>query len=375
MPRQQIVIREINSVPKNGKNNKKKNKSKAKANGPARKQPSNRKDIMLSRCALKYALAIAKPFHPSAKGSCLPVFPSPPSQKVTAYTRFQGFVGTAGYGFISCQPALANDGVVAFVSNAAYTGTTMAPLSANNTLTVGVSVVGIGSLPYRSLQLQGTTGGNSVYGRIISFGIRISYVGTTFNESGSYYVLTTPGHENLLAVANTLPLMGSFADCNVCSVTREVCEGAAFPISSLETQYASSTNANSSTLPLLYPYSSAENQQNGGFTYLDTSGNSTGSPIQGIQFQGVAGSAFLIEIIEHCEFIGSATSAVVTPTDSDQRGFEIVTAASERIPQLKLAQPHRDPLDLMKDAIYEVAAGIKPYAVSALTAAGIALLM
>lgn len=355
-----IVVRPMNNQP-------------TRSYGPKRVN-SAKSNVSLSKCAIKYALAIAKPFHPSAKGACLPVFPSPPSQKVTAYSRFTAYVGTASYGFVSFAPCLANDLFTAFCSATTYTGTTMAPLSAINTASVGISGQTLSNLPYSYTSLAGTLGANPVYGRIISYGVRISYTGTTLNESGSYYILTTPGHENVLAVANTLSTMGSYADCNVCSVTRETCEGTAFPISSLETMYASSSNVTGSSVPQLYPYSSNETAQNGGFTYSQ-GGNNIGSPVIGIQFQGVPGQSYLVEIVQHCEFVGSATSAVVTMTDSDQRGFEIVTAAAERLPQLKVSQPARDPLDLIRDAIYEVANNLKPYAVSALTTAGIAMLL
>jgi len=327
-------------------------------------------NIALSKCALKYALAIADPFSPNAKGVCLPVYPAAPSQKMTVFTRTMVTVGANSYGFVAFSPSLANDTIQSWYTNAYFTGTQFTPLSATNVITTGVGFNIAAQIPYTSAQIAA----QNVMGRIVTVGFRISYVGTTLNESGSYYLLTPPNHENVAKVANSVNAAGAFQECTVCSITRDVCNLSSFPISPSETVYQTTLTAGTSS-GLLFPFSLDDTGYNSGYSYVNA-GYTTGACTSIIHFTGVPGSQFLVEQVMHVEYAGLLAASAATPSDSDQRGFEIVSAAAERLPMKKMNNGGPvDMLKLMKESIMEVATALKPYAINALTTAGMALLM
>jgi hypothetical protein len=342
---------------------------------PIQRISSQKSPIALSSCALKYALAIAEPFHPNARNACLPVYPSIPSQKVTGFGRFNMVIGTAGTGFVSIHPSVANNGGAVMFTNVAYTQTSLSWVTATNVLQTGVQIGSLTNLPYTISQLdtQWSNNGASVTGRIVSVGVRISYTGTTLNESGQYYIYTDPNHNNCTVVANTLSALGNLADCDVCSVNRTPCETSIYPVTADETAYG--FNAVGAPLSAsVYPYSGSCEQLNGG-SYSFNSVN-MGTPVSVIAVTGVPGSTFLVEIVEHVEYTGSNTSALQTPSDADQHGFEIVSAAAARLPTLKMSSPKGTPvLTLIGSAIKEVAHMLKPIAVDSFVKAASAFLL
>lgn len=338
--------------------------------------------MALSKCAMKYAKAIVDPFHPSVRQACLPVFPSPPSHKVTSFVRVPVQVGTNGYGFIAIAPTLANDYPCAFASLSSYVGTTMNILSAANTYSAGINRTPMPNLPYSASQLFNNSGSNSqtVCGRIISFGLRISYTGTTLNESGIYTVYASPGHENVTATAANDPqTCGSLADAEVCPIGRQFCSARLYPVSPDETTYGFSNPANPSSHPVVYSYPYSSNDSNlGPFQYAlpIVAGIQPyiGSPCLVVHVSGVAGSSFLVELVQHTEYIGSATAANATESDADQRGFEIVTAAAQRVPAI-IQSSRQTPPSAMMSALREVGEALKPIAISAITKAAATMLL
>jgi len=385
---QKMMVKLNNLKNQNQKKKKNKNKNKQNANQDLLSNPKTftiarqgkrmpmYAPMALSKCALKFALAIADPFHPAAKGACLPCFPSPLSQKATGYIRFNAVVGSSGFGFVQVCPCVANDIPVAFYSSSTSFGVTQVQaLSATNTLSSGVATANMSNLPNGSSTIaQSVQGGDTVEARIVSVGVRVSYVGTTLNESGTYSCLTAPAHENLGLTAFSQSNLSSYSETCVTSITREVCELAAFPVSPMETQYGSATQVNQVT-PLLYPYSNNDTVlSTPTYSYTSNSFLLGASPML-ITFTGVSGSSFLVEIIEHVEYAGLVPSAFSTPTDSDQRGFEIVTAAADRLPGLVMSYPKKPRLELLQEAISSVAQALKPVAISVLTNGISALLL
>lgn len=330
--------------------------------------------VGISKCAFKYALAIADPFHPDSRDACIPVYPSPPSIKAAALGRLTMTIGTAGVGFVCVSPCLANNLPAVFITNASYALSTLSPLSANNTLNTGVSVSNMSS-PFTRAQLAVTNGSSTVSGRMVSMGIRARYTGTTMKESGAYYCYVTPDHSNVLANGVSTPSdLGFFSETVVHNVTREPCELAIFSIDAAETQYSS--QASEGTSQLYYPYSGHNTAVNGAFTYTDSS-IAMGSPCAIMAVTGEAGNTFVIEFIQHHEFTGPSAYPLATPSDADQRGFEIVTAAAAQLPTKKAqtAHLHTAPIKLLMDGIKEVATALKPVAISALIKGATALML
>lgn len=332
--------------------------------------------VGLSACALKYAVALAEPFSPSARGACLPCYPSEPSQKVTGYIRFTAAAGSGGYGFCAFTPCLANDAVIAFHTGSGFTGVDASQiLTANSSLAGGVTTVNCSNLPYTSAQLRSTSGNGTVYGRIVSFGYRITYVGTLLNESGVYHLASSATHGNITATAATTSDASSFINTVVCGITKESCEARVYPVASEEAQYTSANSADDNTTIMVHPYSGGDSAITGVFNFTPAGGVATGVPVAIVHFGGVQGAQYLIEVVQHVEYIGRLTGSAASPNVSDQRGFEIVTAAAAKLPLKQEASPHAKPMALMKSAIGEVLQALKPVAIKALGAAFSALLL
>lgn len=338
-----------------------------------KKPKSNDGGIKLSKCAFKYALAIADPFNPMARDACVPVYPSPNSHKNTALTRITVTIGTQGLGFLILCPCLANNMPSIFYTTSAFTGTLIAPLSANNVLATGV-LTETTPTPFTRANLTVTNGYSDSGGRIVSLGARMRYTGTTMNESGTYSCYVSPDHSNPLGVGFTPSALGGFLETTVSNVTRDPCSISVYGISSQETGYAS--NLGGSTTYLMYPYTGINAAFNGGFTYLSSSVN-VGSPCAVIAVTGVAGSTFLAEVIQHSEFIGPSAMSLATPSDSDTQGFELVTAAAAQLPARKSQTTNHSfsPLRLLVDGIKEVATALKPVAIDALVKLGTSALL
>lgn len=341
---------------------------------PKAPKPKVDNSVSLSKCAFKYALAIADPFNPMARDACIPVYPSPPSIKASAVGRLTMAIGTQGVGFVLVSPCLANNLPALFYTNSSYALATISPLSANSTLQTGIVASNMSS-PFTRAQLAITNGSSTVSGRMVSMGLRVRYTGTTMNESGAYYCYVTPDHSNVLANGISSPSdLGFFSETVVNNVTREPCELSIYSIDSAETQYSS--QASEGTSQLYYPYSGHNTTFNGAFTYTDTS-VLVGSPCAIIAVTGVAGSTFVMEIIQHHEFTGPSAYPLATPSDADQRGFEIVTAAAAQLPTKKSQSGlmHAPPVKLLFEGIKEVATALKPIALNALVKGAASLLL
>jgi len=333
---------------------------------------------------MKYALAISEPFHPNARGACLPRFPSPPSQKTTGFARVTAAIGTTGFGFVTIGPCLANDGVAIFYTGSTYSQSGVYPLGGTNVLSTGVSSASFSNLPYTTAQLIGgefsilsgiqVANREVVQGRVVSLGVRITYVGTTLNESGVYYVWSSPVHENAVGVAQAgASVLGTLADCEVCGTTRSPCEAVLYPVSATESEYGGQNSITSAVTPV-YPYCNGSFTFNSDLTYVGPAGGLVGAQPLVIAMTGVPGSSYMVELVQHCEYTGTIVASVATPSDSDQAGFERVTAAAERIPQLKMAEPGKSMKDYMFSALKDVAMALKPIAISALKSGGMSLL-
>lgn len=284
--------------------------------------------------------------------------------------------GTAGFGFVAIAPCLSNNDPVAYSTNSAYTGSDMVILSAVNTLRAGVDSISMANLPYASGDFVTSWASDSenVVGRIVSIGVRVTYVGTTLNESGVFYLYSSPTHQNVTRLANTTGELGVLNETEVCGVTRTPCEMRAFPVTPGEGEYSNSAAIpNKSTA--LYPYSSNNTDFNGNSFAASDGTTNVGSPIMVVAVSGLpAGASFLVEIIQHVEYAGLKAASNVTSSEADQRGYEIVAAASQRLPVMKNAQPDKSFLTLMKDAIGEVATALKPVAIDALKLGAMSLL-
>lgn len=334
--------------------------------------PKGNGNPLLSKCAFKYALAIAEPFHPMAKSVCVPTYPSQPSFKHTAVARFNMAIGTAGVGFITCHPCLANDSPSAFFSTSTFTGAGALILTANNTVRAGVSSINA-NLPYATAQILPTNGAYQLAGRVVSYGVRLTYIGTTLNTSGSMYCYVSPTHDNTIPTAVDIGTLGAVLDCDVDGITRDPCSVSIFGTGYNETSYSNQPQL--SQTQLLYPFCNAHQSFNGGFTIANSAGINLGSAPGVVLVTGVAGSQFLCELVVHTEYTGISAVALSTPSEADPDGFQLVQAAAQQIPLRKTTTERKSTFNHLIDGLKEVAVAIKPVAIDALVkAAGMMLI-
>jgi hypothetical protein len=129
----------------------------------------------------KYFNLFANPFTADAVG--LPVFPSPPTTKVTSWYRGTLNIGTAGIGLIYGSPVAANDSVNWFYSPASFTGTKF--------LSSGTTGFTPTNLPFTIAQITDPSG---IRHRCVCAAIRVRYIGKETDLGGVIYPFLHPTH-------------------------------------------------------------------------------------------------------------------------------------------------------------------------------------
>jgi hypothetical protein len=114
------------------------------------------------------------------------------TRKVKFYARGSGSTGTAGYGYIICDPKAAvtnNQGTIAY-SDATYAGTTM-----DTTTGSGGRNNVYSNSEYAAASFNAGPGG--IQSRLVSAAIRTRFTGTELARGGSVYSLIEPNHQSL----------------------------------------------------------------------------------------------------------------------------------------------------------------------------------
>lgn len=353
--------------------------------------PRTGKNPMMSACALKYAMSIARPFSVEALGACIPSIPAQDTHKVAGFVRGDGVIGTAGVGWIAITPCVANDVPTIFYSTAAYTSASVIPLTLG-VLNTGVATLAVNNLPYASqlLAVQAANDNQGLRGRVVSCGLSIQYTGTALNESGMVYLTRDPNHNNVLfAPAATTPIgignLGSYAYTELCPFTREKCFVADFASRYDELNFSETTSGASATQTTTlscYPYTSSTPSfpTSGGassvYTVTTPNGNSVnvGSATVVVMVTGVAGQSFHFEYTVHSEFVGTLAQASLTPSDSDEKGAGEVMVAANQVGMRKVANPRASYWDLLYEGLSYAAKRAAPIVIPALEKAAIAML-
>lgn len=353
------------------------------------KMTTLKQGLSMSRCAIKYAMAIAEPFHPAARGACVPVNGTE-THKVTSFIRGDAIIGSGGFGFILVSPCLANDLPSLFYTTTGFTGASAVPVSALNTLNTGVASAATSTHPYSASNLSSSSGGgtNQAQGRIVSTGLSLQYTGTLMNESGMVYAFRDPAHNSAQIIpfvntAATTTYYASRAECQVQALSREKIFVRDFAFSPQEMQFPTDNNGSTGVqTQSIYPYSN--NNVNfvtglaGTFTSYSVGGVATGSPVNVIMFTGIANSTVHFEYVVHSEYTGVAAQAFVTPTESDPVGVDKVVCAAAQVAERLNSHPQGSQpngWEIMWDALSDVAAKVIPVAVPKLASLAAALLI
>jgi hypothetical protein len=133
----------------------------------------------------RYLKLFASPFTADTVG--LPVFPSPPSAKVTSWIRGTFYTGTQGCGYVYGLPTAANDSA-GWTYTLATTGSTYF-ISSGNTTSVAAQ-----NLPFPVAQFTEATG---IRQRCVCAAIRVRYVGKDQDLGGVVYPFIHPTHGDI----------------------------------------------------------------------------------------------------------------------------------------------------------------------------------
>lgn len=312
--------------------------------------------VTMSKCAGRLACAIADPFSEEARGACFPSYPAPDSHKPTPFARFDGVIGSAGMGFVAINPSVANDSHSYYYTTAGFGGSSAQILTANDTVVAGVTR-GYHNGPYNTDQLLSVSNVQepSLYGRVVAVGVRVTYTGTTLNQSGLCTLLQHPVH-GTLSGATTANLQ-SFGETDICPFTRKPCTLIIHPSAVAETGYPTALEANSTRY--VYPFGTDTRFATtfgGAVTYTDgiTRGGVTfnaGAPIAVIMVTGVAGMSFHVDMVFHLEFAGSVASAAATPNSVDVSSVYAILTAASQLSTRKMAHPNESNWKLLMDGI------------------------
>jgi hypothetical protein len=199
--------------------------------------------------------------------------------KTFSFVRTQSTLGTQGFGWVLGRPNGSNDNQVIVYTNGTWAGTSTSAMS--TTATSAIAVANHNG-PFSSADL----GPDVAQWRLVACGVRVRYSGTTLNQSGRISTLEHPNHltfsgfnmNEVMEFDNAVPLDFD-RKWHTCTYQ---------PMAPDEMTYTQN-----STAPV-----------------------STGNYFFALVFNGVAGEAYSIEYVQHCEYIGQLARGK-TPTMTD----------------------------------------------------------
>jgi hypothetical protein len=237
----------------------------------------------------KYLRLHQSPFDNDTVG--LPVFPSPPSSKVTGWITGVAAAGTAGFGFIACRPVITNDTQAIFSSGPTYTGTSCAGAG------TGVTATTVANLPFPASDLSEA---NSLRGRAVCCALRIRYIDQSQRLGGVMYPYVDPAHQDLISA-------------NVTAITQRE-------------EYKSFQVSRAWTTIMWSPVHRAE------MDYYHTANppahsgvdDATGAVPMAILFNTTAGNIFEWQYIVHNEYIGTKVGMTKTENPASSGFVDVI---------------------------------------------------
>lgn len=311
--------------------------------------------LALGDCAWKYLQSFVDPFSQEARGACVPSTPSEPSQKVTAYIRGSGIIGTGGYGFVSMAPGLSNDAPCVYYSSGVggsiYSLNLLSLPPTDQSLSAAATGNGyhpaiayFSQIPYTFSQVTKDVGLQTattleLTGRIVSASMRVTYTGTALNQSGLIVGVYDPngnpisGNPSAWGVADT-------AGYNMTS---------AMSLASTEIEH---NNRKGLTLVITPPFDSADGYSSDLHTpgyinwpwsreyEVNSADQYYPNPSAAIMLTGASGSPFFFECVQHIEYRGPLVNqGMLTPNDPDPVGESAVRDIVSRARQMAADEP------------------------------------
>lgn len=272
-------------------------------------------------------MATVNPWDSLAMGACVPSSPARPTYKVRAILRGTFQVGTS-LGFVAVSPVLCNDKLVCYSTLQSYAGTAVTcSATAGAVGTIGSNM---SSLPFTMAQLTSNTSAESAaQGRIVSVGVSARYVDTELNRGGRVICYTDPDHGSINNL--TIGDLGARPEAIFSSPdqTRPKCWISAYGQTAVEQSFPmEDPTYNATQYQIQQGYPLCQNQS----VTLTGGDLGYGAPIMCIVATGVTGNTYEFEIVIHAEYVGPATSSMLTPNSADPDGLALVQTALGRAP-------------------------------------------
>jgi hypothetical protein len=245
----------------------------------------------IPHCAMDYFSSLAAPFE-TPGGVCIPaeVFPLP-SQKIKTYIKGRFQTGTTGLGFIIPSPCITVTGQCLIFSQSTSVGGPTTPFNVyTNTLTAVNS-----QFPFSEAD---RVAGN-YHARIVSYGLRVKYIGKLMDRNGVTTAYEEPDHGNIYTSKSTDDINGN-PQSTLLRVGGEKWDNEVFYSGPVQPDEVEFQNA-------AYPL---------------------GQWLSVITVEGEPGDSYEYEYVQHTEVIGRLAVSR-TPSHSDPAAFGKVLEASK----------------------------------------------
>jgi hypothetical protein len=236
----------------------------------------------IPHCAMDYMSALGAPFE-TPTGVCIPAETFPlPSQKMKAFLKGRMALGTTGFGYITVSPAITATAPVVKTTTASTVLSGAANLiSSTNTQFLPVPQIIL-------TEAQRVAG--EYEARIVSYGLRVKYIGKLMDRNGVATSIEEPDHGNLSS--QSIDEINASRYSEIRRIGPDLWDHEVYysgPVTPSEVEFVSTVN------PL-------------------------GGSIAGIVIEGVAGDSYEFEYVQHFEVIGTAAGAR-TKSHSDPATF------------------------------------------------------
>jgi len=236
-----------------------------------------------------------------------------------------------GEGRLLIAPCLANDYTAIWYTTSAA-ALPVTPI-ATNTAPANWRALAFDTLPYPNSSLS-----TNVDGRIVSVGVRMRYTGTVTSMAGMYFSYVSPDHSTVNESRYDISALLAFYETKIQNVSREEFQQAycnAMPHERAykgRREYLDTYGSVATHNPTwLYPWSELVDINQKGPTDAGVILNGTPPILVGVT-GAQAGTTFLVEVIEHVEYVGFGASVGLTPSANDAPAAEKIDAAVQNAP-------------------------------------------
>jgi len=259
----------------------------------------------ISQCAQEYIASLVNPFDQNLM-PCVPSFFPIPSQKSCTWLKGTFALGTTGFGYVLARATLDNDTNASVIATQSTSvGGVLTNLSA---FTLLVSAINTNN-QYTNTQLVTQ---ENVQGRVVSYGLRVRYLGREDARNGTVMMCETLDREDL----NTRNFTG---------------------ISAFQNATKTVPDADRNWISACFSGPSDPD---------DIDFRPTGLPL-GASYpivaciSGTAGDQYEYEYIQHIEYAGRQALSK-TPSHADQKGFDVAIQQVKTVANNKAIEPEKD---------------------------------